>query len=511
VTIVINLPSVYKPRRVLSTRRIVLLATISGLAAGAVLAGSGMQVRLPHFSSVEAAESSQRMVGFADLVDKVKPAVISVRVKVDTGAKTMGFDGNTPFPPNSSMERFLRRFGMPFGDETPDRQHQPHNRPMTGQGSGFFITADGYAVTNNHVVDKAQTVEITADDGKTYTAKVIGTDARTDIALIKVDGRSDFPYVKLAEKAPRVGDWVVAVGNPFGLGGTVTAGIVSARGRDIGAGPYDDFIQIDAPVNKGNSGGPTFDMEGNVIGVNTAIFSPSGGSVGIAFDIPADSVKSVVAQLKDKGFVSRGWIGVHIQPVTTDIAENLGMKGSEGALVAQPQAGSPAAKAGIESGDVITAVNGRAVKDARDLARQIGAMAPGSETKLAVWRKGEQKSFSLTLGELPKEARATTAPDSGPTGTEVPKLGLMLAPAAQVAGSGSEGVVVTDVDPNGLASEHGFKTGDVILDVGGKKIADPVDVRNAIAEAHKAGKRSVLMRLKSGDVTMFVAIPINRA
>jgi serine protease Do len=511
VTIVTNLPTVHKPRRVLSARRIVLLATISGLAAGAVLAGSGMQVRLPHFSSVEAAESAQRMVGFADLVDKVKPAVISVRVKVDAGAKMMGFDGNSPFPPNSPMERFFRRFGMPFGDETPDNQRQPHNRPMTGQGSGFFITADGYAVTNNHVVDKAQTVEITADDGKTYTARVIGTDARTDIALIKVDGRNNFPYVKLADKAPRVGDWVVAVGNPFGLGGTVTAGIVSARGRDIGAGPYDDFIQIDASVNKGNSGGPTFDMDGNVIGINTAIFSPSGGSVGIAFDIPADTVKSVVAQLKDKGVVSRGWIGVHIQPVTDDIAENLGMKGSEGALVAEPQAGSPAAKAGIESGDVITAVNGHAVKDARDLARQIGTMAPGSEAKLTVWRKGEDKSLSLTLGELPKEARAENMPDSRSTGTDVPKLGLMLAPAARVAGSGSEGVVVTDVDPNGLASEHGFKTGDVILDVGGNKVASPEDVRNAIADAHKSGKHTVLMRMKSDDTTKFIAIPIGRA
>jgi len=501
-----------KPRT-LSARRLVLLASVAGLGVTVLLGGASLVPNSTNsaLSTIAYAQGVQRPMGFADIVDKVKPAVISVRVKVASNPKMMGFEGDLPAAPNSQIERFFRRFGMPFGNETPDRQHQPHNRPMTGQGSGFFITADGYAVTNNHVVDKAQTVEITTDDGKTYTGKVIGTDARTDIALIKVDGRNDFPYVKLAEKAPRVGDWVVAVGNPFGLGGTVTAGIVSARGRDIGAGPYDDFIQIDAPVNKGNSGGPTFDMEGNVIGVNTAIFSPSGGSVGIAFDIPADAVQSVVAQLKDKGVVSRGWIGVHIQPVTTDIAENLGMKGSEGALVAQPQAGSPAAKAGIESGDVITAVNGRAVKDARDLARQIGAMAPGSETKLAVWRKGEQKSFSLTLGELPKEARATTPPDSGPTGTEVPKLGLMLAPAAQVAGSGSEGVVVTDVDPNGLASEHGFKTGDVILDVGGKKIADPVDVRNAIAEAHKAGKRSVLMRLKSGDVTMFVAIPINRA
>src|SRR5205814_5504013 len=214
--------------------------------------------------------------------------------------------------------------------------------------------------------------------GKTYTAKVIGADPKTDIALIKIEGRTDFPYVTLADNPPRIGDWVVAVGNPFGLGGTVTAGIVSARGRDIGAGPYDDFIQIDAPANKGNSGGPTFDMDGNVIGVNTAIFSPSGGSVGIAFDIPADTVKTVVAQLKDKGMVTRGWIGVQIQPVTADIAESLGMKGTEGALVAEPQAGSPAAKAGILSGDVITAANGHAVKDARDLAKQIGGMMPGT-------------------------------------------------------------------------------------------------------------------------------------
>jgi serine protease Do len=507
---VTNVP--VQPRRVLSARRLVLLATISSLAAGAALAGSGVQVQLPRFSSVQAAESTQHMPSFADVVEKVKPAVISVRVKREAGAKMMSFDGE-PSAPDSRMDRFFRRFGMPFGNETPDNQRQPHNRPVAGEGSGFFITADGYAVTNNHVVDKAKTVEIITDDGKTYSAKVIGTDPRTDIALIKADGRSDFPFVKLAEQSPRIGDWVVAVGNPFGLGGTVTAGIVSARGRDIGAGPYDDFIQIDASVNKGNSGGPTFDMDGSVIGVNTAIFSPSGGSVGIAFDIPSDTVKSVVAQLKDKGVVSRGWIGVQIQPVTAEIAEGLGMKAPEGALVAEPQAGSPAAKAGIDSGDMITAVNGHAVKDARDLGRQIGAMAPGSEAKLSVWRKGEEKSFTLTLGELPKErdARATGTQDSSPTGSDVPKLGLMLAPAGQVAGSGPEGVVVTDVDPNGLASEHGIKTGDVILDVGGKKVANPVDVRKAIADAQTDGKRTVLMRLKSDDATRFVAIPIARA
>jgi serine protease Do len=508
VLIMINHPLV----RGLSTRRLILLATVANLGIAAVAIGSSPQSIVPMFSAA-AAENAQRPVGFADLVEKVKPAVISVRVKMAAGAKMMGFEGDLPLPPNSQMERFFRRFGMPYGDSTPDGgPRMPHNRSVTGQGSGFFITADGYAVTNNHVVDKAQTVEIMTDDGKTYSAKVIGSDPRTDVALIKVEGRNDFSYVKLADRAPRIGDWVLAVGNPFGLGGTVTAGIVSARGRDIGAGPYDDFIQIDAPVNKGNSGGPTFDMDGNVIGVNTAIFSPSGGSVGIAFDVPAETVKSVVAQLKDKGMVNRGWIGVQIQPVTADIAESLGMKGTEGALVTEPQADSPAAQAGVLPGDVITAVNGNTVKDARDLAKQISAMASGSSVKLTVWRKGEEKNISLTLGELPKEREArATMPDSGPTRTDVPKLGLMLAPAGQVAGSGSEGVVVTEVDPNGLASEHGFKTGDVILDVGGKTVATPADVRNAISDAYKNGKRTVLMRLKSDDATKFVAIPIAHA
>ena len=245
------------------------------------------------------------------------------------------------------------------------------------------------------------------------TAKVIGTDPRTDLALIKVEGRKDFPFAKLSDSKPRIGDWVLAVGNPFGLGGTVTAGIVSASGRDIGNGPYDDFIQIDAPVNKGNSGGPAFDTNGEVMGVNTAIYSPSGGSVGIAFSIPASTVKSVIAQLKDKGTVSRGWIGVQIQPVTSDIADSLGMKKAEGALVAEPQANGPAAKAGIESGDVITGVNGEPVKDAKELARTIGGLAPGNAVKLNVLQKGQDKVVNLTLGQLPNtiEAKADTDKD----------------------------------------------------------------------------------------------------
>jgi serine protease Do len=381
---------------------------------------------------------------------------------------------------------------------------------MMGQGSGFFITSNGYAVTNNHVVHGADKVEVTTDAGKTYTAKVIGTDSRTDIALIKVEGGSDFPFAKFSEGKPRIGDWVLAVGNPFGLGGTVTAGIVSASGRDIGSGPYDDFIQIDAPVNKGNSGGPSFNMQGEVVGVNTAIFSPSGGSVGIAFSIPASTVQTVIAQLKDKGSVSRGWIGVQIQPVTADIADSLGLKKAEGALVAEPQANGPAAKAGIEAGDVITKVNGETVKDARELARTIGGLAPGTAVKLNLLHKGEDKTVNLTLGQLPNslEAKADTDKSGVTRGTDVPKLGLTLAPANSVAGAGKEGVVVTDVDPKSAAAERGFKEGDVILSVAGKSVSTPADVKSALEAARTDKKSSVLMRLRTGEASHYVAVPL---
>jgi serine protease Do len=508
----------------LTARRLVLLASVAGVGAALVLSGTfGYRTSsLPAWTSAAAAADStmQHPSGFADLVTKVKPAVISVRVKIPASAEPAmmrqdhdGDDQNAiPAQPGSPLDKFFQQFGQQFGRPGQGgRNGGQSHETIVGEGSGFFISPDGYAVTNNHVVDHAKSVQVTTDDGTIYTAKVVGTDQKTDLALIKVDGKSDFPFVKFADHEPQVGDWVVAVGNPFGLGGTVTAGIVSARGRDIGAGPYDDYVQIDAPINKGNSGGPAFDVNGNVIGVNTAIYSPSGGSVGIGFDIPADTAKMVVAQLQKDGHVTRGWLGVQIQPVTASIADSLGLKKAEGALVDEPQSGSPAAKAGIQSGDVITAVNGTPVKDARELARTIATLAPDSTVKLDVTRNGEAKSLSLTLAQMPNEQQANADTGAAQPTSGMPHLGLTVAPASDVSGVGGQGVVVTAIDPNGPAAEQGLQAGNVILDVGGKSVANAGDVRNALTEAKAQGKHQVLMRVKAGAATRFVALPLGNA
>jgi serine protease Do len=400
---------------------------------------------------------------------------------------------------NSPFERFFRQFGQP--EAQAQRVH--------AQGSGFFISADGYVLTNNHVVDHAKRVQIKTVDGKTLDAKVVGTDSKTDVALLKVDGGS-FPFVKFASARPRVGDWVLAMGNPFGLGGTVTAGIVSASGRDIGSGPYDDFLQIDAPVNKGNSGGPTFNMQGEVIGINTAIYSPSGGSVGIAFDIPADTARSVAEQLKSKGVVSRGWIGVMVQPVTAEIADSLGLKEAKGALIDDVQHGSPAAKAGLHSGDLVLSAGGAEIKDARDLARKIAALAPGKTLDLQIRRGNADQSISITAAAYPNEQTTASGGSNQPgTGQSEPKLGLFLAPASEVEGAGSQGLVVMSVDPNSVAAEKGLQQGDVILDAGGKTVTAPADLTTAVSEARKAGKRSILMRVRTADNSHYVALPLS--
>jgi serine protease Do len=497
-------------RKIPSARRLTLLGSVA--IVGAALAFGG--VATGQLSEQAFAATTQTLAqgpaGFADLIARVKPAVISVRVKMDqtadvSDAPQMNDDeGMPPSMQGTPFEKFFRRYGFENGP----RAQMPHHEMVTGVGSGFFISADGYAVTNNHVVDHAKSVEITTDDGKTYTAKVIGTDAKTDLALIKVDGKSDFTYVNFESDAPRVGDWVVAVGNPYGLGGTVTAGIISAEGRDIGSGPYDDYIQIDAPINKGNSGGPTFDTKGNVIGVNTAIYSPTGGSVGIGFDIPAATVKMVVAQLKDKGSVTRAWLGVQVQPVTAGIAESLGMKNASGALVDEAQVDTPAVKAGIQAGDVITAVNGNAIKDSRTLAREISGMAPGSSAKLDILRKGEAKSITVTLATMPNQPEKQAKAGDNGTMPGAPRLGLSVAPANEVAGAGNKGVVITAVDPEGPAAERGLKSGDVILDVGGKSVGNAAELRSALSEAKSGGKKDVLMRIKNAESTHFVAVPI---
>ncbi|WP_298259822.1 Do family serine endopeptidase [Bradyrhizobium sp.] len=499
-----------RPRRqIWSARRLTLLCSAAVLGTALVVGGPlgyGRQA----FAATPAPQTvnAPGQTGFGDLVAKVKPAVISVRVRLDEGVESnneSGSDdqGSTPSMPGSPFEKFFRQFDGQQG-------HLHRHQMVTGVGSGFFISADGYAVTNNHVVDHAKSVQVTTDDGKIYTAKVIGTDQKTDLALIKVEGKQDFAYVDFETATPRVGDWVVAVGNPYGLGGTVTAGIVSAEGRAISSSPYDDYLQIDAPINKGNSGGPTFDTSGKVIGVNTAIYSPSGGSVGIGFDIPASTVKMIVAQLKDKGVVTRAWLGVQVQPVTAGIAESLGMKKAEGALVDEAEADTPAAKAGIQPGDVITSVNGNSIKDSRALAREISSMAPDSSAKLDILRKGEAKTVNVTLAKMPdhfkKQAKADETENGSTRG--VPHLGLSVAPASEVAGAGDNGVVVTGVDPDGPAAEHGVQSGDVILSVGGKSVASRNELRQALSQAKSNGKHDVLMQVRTSDNTHFIAMPI---
>ena len=476
----------------------IMLALIA-LAIAAWLTAPHLRISFQAVAAEVDAIGAPAPIGFADIVERVKPAVVGVRVKIEGVTPSDEAQQKIPFPPGSPFDRFFRQFGSPSPDG-------PVPKSGTALGSGFFVSGDGYIVTNNHLVANGKSFEVTTDSGKTYQAKVIGADPQTDLALIKISASTDFPYVRLATDVPRIGDWVLPVGNPFGLGGTVTAGIVSARGRDIGAGPYDDFIQIDAPVNLGNSGGPTFNIKGEVIGVNTAIFSPSGGSVGVAFDIPAETVKLVVQQLRDKGHVTRGWIGVQVQSVTPAIAVALGLKNAEGGLVAELEPDSPAVKGGLEVGDVITSVNGEAAKDSRELARRIAAIAPGTSMKLSIFRNGQEKTITVTLGTLPRKSEAKTEEQKAPS--EALVLGLTLAPASAVAGAGDQGVVITEISPTGHAAESGLQTGDVIMEVGRRAVNTPADVRKMVDEARTQSKRAALLRIKRGDTMSFVAVPI---
>ncbi|MBC2858871.1 Do family serine endopeptidase [Stappia sp. 28M-7] len=492
----------------------------TSLAAGALalgLAGAmSLQTVVPGqfaFADPVRVESAAPQ-NFASVVSAVKPAVVSVRVRTDETPKMMsnrqGVPGFEDLPQDHPLQRFFRRFGgEQFGGDQ-RRERQPRRHGMS-QGSGFFITGDGYLVTNEHVVSNGSEFTVIMDDGQEYEAKLIGADKRTDLALLKVDGEGrEFTYVEFAPEAPQVGEWVVAVGNPFGLGGSVTAGIVSARGRDIGAGPYDDFIQIDAPVNRGNSGGPAFNVKGQVIGVNAAIFSPSGGNVGIAFAIPASTATAIVKDLRDDGTVVRGWLGVQIQPVSKDIAESVGLKDAKGAIVADAQGDSPARKAGIRSGDTILSVDGQTIDGPRDLARMIAAYPPETEVTLDVWRDGREEEVKVILGRLQDDGPVTAAVE--PTGKDtafVDSLGVELA-AASVVGAGERGVVITEVPSDSAAAEKGLQRGDVILEVAGQAVNNPGEVANAVQGASENGRKSVLLRVERNDASRFVAVPVEQ-
>ena len=456
--------------------------------------------------------------GFADVVEKVSPAVVSVRVKGnlqpvsddmgqdqqgDNGFGGQGFD---QLPDNSPLKKFFKEFGGPDGNgRGPKNNGQRQPRSMS-QGSGFFITEDGFLVTNNHVVDDGAEFLVVMNDGTELNAKLVGKDKRTDLAVLKVDVKDrKFTYVDFApDKSTRVGDWVVAVGNPFGLGGTVTAGIVSALGRDIGAGPYDDFIQIDAAVNHGNSGGPTFNQSGQVVGVNTAIFSPSGGNVGIAFDIPASTAKVVVNDLMRGGSIKRGWLGVQIQPVGADIAESLGLKSDKGALVNDVQPNSPALKAGVKTGDVILSVGGNLIDGPKDLARKVAGIAPGTSEEMLVWRNGVETKLSVSIEKL---TDATPAKAEVPATPEAPQdltnFGIKVTPNEK-----GPGVVVMDVDPDSTAAERGLAAGDIIVGVNDATVASADEFSKAVASAAAKGRKSVLVQIQGENGTRFMPLPV---
>jgi serine protease Do len=478
-----------------------------------LLAGTALLLAATGISQVYTAAANAEAVrveavqqpGFGDVVEKVSPAVVSVRVK---GAIQPASDnGDVPpgledLPRDHPLNRFFREFRGEGRDGDQQRRQSP--RRAQGQGSGFFISEDGYVVTNNHVVDDGDSFQVVLNDGTELDAKLIGKDARTDLAVLKVEPTRKFTYVAFADDSKvRVGDWVVAVGNPFGLGGTVTAGIISANGRDIGSGPYDNYFQIDAAVNRGNSGGPAFNLSGEVIGVNTAIFSPSGGNVGIAFAIPASTAKDVVEDLKDDGKINRGWLGVQIQPVTQDIADSLGLAEAKGALVNDPQAGGPAVKAGIKSGDVITAINGVPVESPKDLARKVADIVPGTKTDFTLWRAGAAITVPVAIEQLADVEKKAEVKPAAAEPQKLEDFGLTVVPNDK-----GDGVVVTDVNPDSNAAERGLSSGDVIVSVNATGVKSADDVSAAIAAAAKTGRKAVLMQIEGENGSRFVALPV---
>jgi len=467
---------------------------------------------------------------FADLVEQVSPAVVTIMVEREQqGRQGPGMD-QIPAP----FRDFFKQFGPDDQDQGqqgqgpgqgpqgqgPGRNRGPQMFRSQAMGSGFIIDATGYIVTNNHVIDGANKISAKLPNGREFTAKLVGADEATDVALLKVDGVTDLPVVAFGDdRRVRVGDWVVAVGNPFGLGGTVTAGIVSSIGRDIGNGPYRDFIQIDAPINQGNSGGPTFDLSGRVIGVNSAIFSPSGGSVGIGFAIPASTVKAIVDQLRTNGNVSRGWLGVQIQNLTPDLAASLGAGSEKGAIVANVIEDSPAAKAGFRQGDVILTLNGAQIDDNRDLTRKVAALLAGDRAAFTVLRDGSRQNITALIAKRDEAQLASAAPPANQgkgAGPRAPAptttLGMELSALSQETRDQFDidmsvnGVVVSSVDPNSEAAEKGFRPGDVIVSVGNKNVRQAAEIEQGVTEARRANRDSVLFLVAGRGGQRYVAL-----
>jgi serine protease Do len=444
---------------------------------------------------------------FADLSAQLLPTVVNIATTQTLKAPPQGTMPN--LPPGSPLEDLFKDFLGPKGGAP---------RHVTSLGSGFIIDPTGYIVTNNHVIEDSDQVTVTLNDGETLPAKIVGRDVKTDLALLKVVPKKPLPAAKFGDSdTARIGDWVIAIGNPFGLGSTVTAGIVSARNRDINAGPYDDFIQTDAPINRGNSGGPLFDMSGNVVGVNSAIFSPSGGSVGIGFSIPSNLTKEIIGQIRQFGAARRGWVGVRIQPVTEDIAEGLGLASASGALVADVTPNGPAAKGGMQNGDLITAFDGKPVADSRAVSRIVADTAIGRTVSVDVLRHGKKLTLHLTVARLAESPVANPKAPKAPPGkpkSKLSQLGLSLAPIDsdarqqfKLAGN-VQGVLVTDVAPDSPAAEKNFRAGDVIVEVQNQPVHSPDDVMKRVDADAKAGKKVEIMLVnRSGDLT-FVALRI---
>lgn len=504
-----------RTRRWLGASALALLVGIGGVSTAFVLTGQAAtaQAKVQNVAQIVVPSAAQPQAGFGDLVAAVKPAVVSILVEAEESANQVERRGGGQFnfnfpdlPPDHPFHDFFNQFGNEFGPGGPNGG-QPTPRHYMAAGSGFVISADGYIVTNNHVVEDATKVTVVFDDGKEEVAKIVGTDQRTDLAVLKIE-ETDLPFVTFETEPSRIGDWVVAIGNPFGLGGTVTAGVISGAGRNIGGSNYGDFLQIDAAVNTGNSGGPAFNTKGEVVGVNTAIYSPNGGNVGIAFAIPAATVKGIVQQLIDSGSVTRGYLGVSIQDVTRDIADGVGLANAKGAIVREPASDGPAGAAGVKSGDIITAVDGDPIDDALDLSRTIAGKAPNSTVELTIWRDGAETKLSVKLQVLNEEVAA--APDQqtpvppAPLPTET-SVGLTLVPNSD----GSGGLLIQDVKPDSQAAEKGLAVGDSILEVNNTKVSSLEEFEAAIDAVKAKGLNTALVKASRDGEARFVGLPLS--